>query len=1489
MPSYAPESSYDAASSSRYLEHASSHSRSSRSDPRRQDLHRRTRSPYEGHRHAKLDRERHRPPERRYDDDEDDGRHHSHHSSRSHRYPEHPDHSRHLGSAAYSSSSRDRREEAYSRRDSGAFERHGTSTYGSPEPSTSSRPHRSPDSSHGWDADSRGRCSPGWDKRYGSSRRYEEERDVRRSWDHDSPHRRHGEWRNEPSPDRPTSAYKVREPDRSRHRSQHGRDQNPHDRRESRRHASSRSRSRSRSRERLPATHRSSQSSRLVREGRSEHVNGVKNDHKLLKRKDASDAPTQQLHGEPRRAIIDTRNRWDGEEEGELKQPTTTSVRSHDGKHDSTKTLSDITDDSRYRHAKDSVAESHRPSRLNGHAADPSPSDRPHERSKDRLESRSPSTRASATSSQLASSDASTKMAASSTIPTASGQPSTASKLTKRSFDHVLLPHELPVELRGKNSLVITPYKKEVKSILKSAVEKDVVDAKTKDPRSSVKKTQHYRDELHRAKFVWDADSVGQKPPPAPRNLVLTNLSALMQPAHVLMQIRPFGRIEDSKLEMHPRIGQSLGIFRVTFAHDFDEQGKVLGNMPSGQTPQHGAKAAKAAQASLNGRQMGQTRVSTFLDREGEVLAEKVKEKIAADEAKSRPPVPPATPIAVSASSAPATPGATKPHMPPPNIPRGPRSSLVPAPSPPFSAHSPSARTSTSTSTDRHDQTSSSSASRYSRYGAEPDETRKSNSASAYDHRRDSNDYDSSRSRPYSSRPSDWSARPSSPSRDEPAKKRRPKIPTAEIIETLRKSQLPYAFIPKPKACDIAAEVVEANMNGPKLRWLREGDTGWYAAFETAQDARTCRFLNETISVANYTLQVEIRSPPSKTPHPSEQQKPVSSGVAPPHGVVRTAGPAGVPLRKALDVGLRPLTLEEKSKLEWAPVDLKEAVFRMLQKELVDVFVRDVKNRVVAPHLTAYLKPDNEGGQILAKAVVKKPPVLSKAVDHVPKVSRAEGDARLPSFRKTASVKSKKKFSDADDVSSKTKPDRAAAKRNRDATGRSKSQRVKDMASTDDESEDDGRDLAASKRHDSRSKSKSAAKRRGAAAWLLSSSDEEAETEDGATMVDDTSRSVSASVEPASVEQQDEDLGAKSNKKTKAKLEAATKKKGTAAAKKSAKTAPMLAELELDAVMDAQLDDSEETAWPETEIPSKAIKAAKTKPAKVPIKAKPLPEDPFDAGLVEDVEDLYYLRMALGRLHNGEPITEDVWPDEAELEAEAEEAAIAAGAPPKHQTGSARTEGMYRIPPEHKAAHLPDRNKATEEVDSSSNAHVLQSARNNRADSRRLVLGIEQHKRETATDTDIFKFNQLRTRKKQLKFAKSPIHDWGLYAMEYIPAGDMVIEYVGEMVRQQVADNREKQYERQGNFSTYLFRVDDDLVVDATHKGNIARLMNHCCTPNCNAKILTVNGEKRIVLFAKSPIKAGEELTYDYKFQSSADDEDAIPCLCGSDGCRRYL
>lgn len=39
-------------------------------------------------------------------------------------------------------------------------------------------------------------------------------------------------------------------------------------------------------------------------------------------------------------------------------------------------------------------------------------------------------------------------------------------------------------------------------------------------------------------------------------------------------------------------------------------------------------------------------------------------------------------------------------------------------------------------------------------------------------------------------------------------------------------------------------------------------------------------------------------------------------------------------------------------------------------------------------------------------------------------------------------------------------------------------------------------------------------------------------------------------------------------------------------------------------------------------------------------------------------------------------------------------------------------------------------------------------------------------------------------RKKRISFCRSHIHDWGLFAMEPIAADEMVIEYVGQIIRQ---------------------------------------------------------------------------------------------------------
>merc|ERR1711871_403826 len=109
-------------------------------------------------------------------------------------------------------------------------------------------------------------------------------------------------------------------------------------------------------------------------------------------------------------------------------------------------------------------------------------------------------------------------------------------------------------------------------------------------------------------------------------------------------------------------------------------------------------------------------------------------------------------------------------------------------------------------------------------------------------------------------------------------------------------------------------------------------------------------------------------------------------------------------------------------------------------------------------------------------------------------------------------------------------------------------------------------------------------------------------------------------------------------------------------------------------------------------------------------------------------------------------------------------------------------------------------------------------------------------------------------------------HAIGLFTREFIPAGQMVIEYIGDIVRQKIADRRDWQYENE-SVGNYQFRLAGERFVDATMKSNYARFMNHSCDPNCYARIITAGGDKKIVIFSKYDIKAFSEITYDYKFQ----------------------
>ena len=205
-------------------------------------------------------------------------------------------------------------------------------------------------------------------------------------------------------------------------------------------------------------------------------------------------------------------------------------------------------------------------------------------------------------------------------------------------------------------------------------------------------------------------------------------------------------------------------------------------------------------------------------------------------------------------------------------------------------------------------------------------------------------------------------------------------------------------------------------------------------------------------------------------------------------------------------------------------------------------------------------------------------------------------------------------------------------------------------------------------------------------------------------------------------------------------------------------------------------------------------------------------------------------------------------------------------------SGCARTEPVKKILESEKSKYLPHRIRVQREREeriakakkdpsseissgakfaSSTKTAPATTSRQNRVNNRRLVNDINTQKQTLSLEGgDAMRFNQLKKRKKLVKFDRSAIHNWGLYAEEPIAANDMIIEYVGEKVRQRVADLREIRYTKQGIGSSYLFRIDEDTIVDATKKGGIARFINHSCTPNCTAKIIKVDGGKRIVIYA---------------------------------------
>ena len=131
---------------------------------------------------------------------------------------------------------------------------------------------------------------------------------------------------------------------------------------------------------------------------------------------------------------------------------------------------------------------------------------------------------------------------------------------------------------------------------------------------------------------------------------------------------------------------------------------------------------------------------------------------------------------------------------------------------------------------------------------------------------------------------------------------------------------------------------------------------------------------------------------------------------------------------------------------------------------------------------------------------------------------------------------------------------------------------------------------------------------------------------------------------------------------------------------------------------------------------------------------------------------------------------------------------------------------------------------------------------------------------------------------------RSPIQGMGAFATQWIPAGTRLIEYAGERLTPQQAEERYP--DSDGRHHTFLFAIDDDVVVDASVNGNEARFLNHSCAPNCDVVI----DDKRLWIETIHDIEPGEELVYDYAYVLEERHTPAAkrryPCNCGAVTCR---
>jgi SET domain-containing protein len=102
-----------------------------------------------------------------------------------------------------------------------------------------------------------------------------------------------------------------------------------------------------------------------------------------------------------------------------------------------------------------------------------------------------------------------------------------------------------------------------------------------------------------------------------------------------------------------------------------------------------------------------------------------------------------------------------------------------------------------------------------------------------------------------------------------------------------------------------------------------------------------------------------------------------------------------------------------------------------------------------------------------------------------------------------------------------------------------------------------------------------------------------------------------------------------------------------------------------------------------------------------------------------------------------------------------------------------------------------------------------------------------------------------------------PGKGWGLCALQAIRKGQFICEMTGEVFSLNSNEGTTRMLAYKQRPATYVMKLSEGLVLDATVKGNWGRLINHSCAPNALTEKWNVVGSTCIGIFAIRDIRPG--------------------------------